>query len=120
MSALAQESRLEVAAFRKAFATLSADHKTALFLTAVEGLPYEEVARIMGVEVGTIKSRVNRARGALKRMLLDEPSVEPDKARFECLRAWALRAVEEAAANAAKSVEAQRYALPASAPRLRF
>jgi len=67
-----QESRIEVAAFRKAFAELSPDHRSVLVLVGVEGLPYEEVARIMGCEVGTVKSRVNRARNALRRMLLGE------------------------------------------------
>ena len=41
-------------------------------LTAVEGLTHERVAQICGCEVGTVKSRVNRARGLLKRMLLGE------------------------------------------------
>lgn len=69
-----QESRLEVVAFRRAFSQLSEDHRTVLVLVCVEGLPYEDVARIMKCEVGTVKSRVNRARSALKRMLMGEGS----------------------------------------------
>ena len=67
-----QDSRIEVAAFKRAFRTLSATHREVLVLVAIHGLPYEEIARICGCEVGTVKSRVNRARGILKRMLLEE------------------------------------------------
>ncbi len=66
----AQESRLEVAAFKQAFAELSHVHREALVLVGVHGLPYEEVAAICGCEVGTVKSRVSRARAQLKRTLL--------------------------------------------------
>jgi len=67
-----QDSRIEVAAFKRAFKTLSATHREVLVLVAIHGLPYEEIARICACEVGTVKSRVNRARGILKRMLLED------------------------------------------------
>ncbi|MCB2053291.1 MAG: sigma-70 family RNA polymerase sigma factor [Geminicoccaceae bacterium] len=67
-----QESRIEVTAFKRAFAALNAAQREVLVLTVIHGLPYDEVARICGCEVGTVKSRVNRARVALKKMLLDE------------------------------------------------
>ena len=67
-----QEAGIEVQAFRSAFRKLAPHHREALVLTAVEGLTHERVAQICGCEVGTVKSRVNRARGLLKRMLLDE------------------------------------------------
>ncbi|MFO1071597.1 MAG: sigma-70 family RNA polymerase sigma factor [Geminicoccaceae bacterium] len=67
-----QESRIEVAAFKRAFGTLSATHREVLVLVAVHGLPYEQVAAICGCEVGTVKSRVNRARAMLKKMLLED------------------------------------------------
>ena len=66
-----QESRIEVAAFKRAFAGLSPLHREALVLVGVHGLRHDEVARICGCEVGTVKSRVNRARERLKAMLLD-------------------------------------------------
>jgi hypothetical protein len=43
-----------------------------LVLHGVHGLPYEQVAEICGCAVGTVKSRINRARNLLKRMLLGE------------------------------------------------
>jgi RNA polymerase sigma-70 factor, ECF subfamily len=67
-----QDSRIEVAAFKRAFETLSAAHREVLVLVAIHGLPYDEIAAICGCEVGTVKSRVNRARAILKRMLMDD------------------------------------------------
>jgi RNA polymerase sigma-70 factor (ECF subfamily) len=75
----AQEVGIEVAAFHHAFGRLSAAHRAALVLTVVQGLSYEHVGRICGCEVGTVKSRVHRARELLKKMLLDDeaPLGEP-------------------------------------------
>jgi RNA polymerase sigma-70 factor, ECF subfamily len=67
-----QEKSLELAAFKRAFKTLSPQHREVLVLVAVHGLPYEEVARIVGCELGTVKSRTNRARTLLKEILLGE------------------------------------------------
>jgi RNA polymerase sigma-70 factor (ECF subfamily) len=67
-----QEQSLELAAFKRAFGALSPQHREVLVLVAVHGLPYEEVARIVGCELGTVKSRTNRARTLLKEMLLGE------------------------------------------------
>src|SRR6476620_1385748 len=67
-----QESRIEVAAFKRAFKMLSETHREVLVLTAVHGLPYDQIAEICGCEVGTVKSRVNRARAILKRMLFED------------------------------------------------
>lgn len=75
-----QESRIEVAAFRRAFGTLSATHREVLVLVAVHGLPYDQIAEICGCEVGTVKSRVNRARAILKKMLVEEDlPIDPKK-----------------------------------------
>ncbi len=67
-----QESRIEVAAFKRAFRALTSAHREVLVLVAVHGLPYEQVAAICGCEVGTVKSRVNRARAMLKKMLYED------------------------------------------------
>ncbi len=75
-----QESRIEVAAFKRAFRALSSAHREVLVLVAVHGLPYEQVAAICGCEVGTVKSRVNRARAMLKKMLYEDGlPVDPRK-----------------------------------------
>ena len=67
-----QEGRVEVLEFKLAFARLTPSHREVLVLHGVHGLPYEQVAEICGCEVGTVKSRINRARNLLKAMLLGE------------------------------------------------
>jgi RNA polymerase sigma-70 factor, ECF subfamily len=70
-TAAPQEGRLEAVAFRRAFKQLSAVHREVLVLSVIQGMPYEAIAARCGCEVGTVKSRVNRARAQLKAMLLD-------------------------------------------------
>ena len=65
-----QEARLEVLAFRRAFGLLKPGQREILVLVAVHGLSYERAAEVCGCEVGTVKSRVNRARAQLKAFLL--------------------------------------------------
>ena len=57
-----------------AFAQLSPPHREALMLVAVQGMTYDEVAEICGVPIGTIKSRVNRARVHLGKLLSEDGS----------------------------------------------
>jgi RNA polymerase sigma-70 factor (ECF subfamily) len=73
-----QERRLEVLEFKRAFARLTPAHREALVLHAVHGLPYERIAEICGCEIGTVKSRINRARNLLKQMLLGEGKPEQE------------------------------------------
>ncbi|MFJ9522886.1 sigma-70 family RNA polymerase sigma factor [Kitasatospora sp. NPDC101801] len=54
---------------------LPAERREAFVLTAVLGLPYEEVAELTGCPIGTVRSRVNRARGVLIRQLADAERV---------------------------------------------
>lgn len=70
-TAAPQEGRLETVAFRRAFKQLSAVHREVLVLSVIQGMPYEAIAARCGCEVGTVKSRVNRARAQLKSMLLE-------------------------------------------------
>ena len=68
-----QDNRPQAAHFGKAFAQLPADQREALLLVGAEGFSYDEAAEICGCAVGTIKSRVNRARAKLTELLgLDE------------------------------------------------
>ena len=70
------ESAAGVADFKAAFARLRPHHREVLVLSAVHGLPYERIAEVCHCEVGTVKSRVNRARSLLKRMLLADAEPE--------------------------------------------
>src|SRR5713226_3910812 len=60
-----QHSRVEFEEFRVALAKLPQDQREALILVGASGFSYEEAAAICECAVGTIKSRVNRARGRL-------------------------------------------------------
>lgn len=88
-----QESVVEVTAFRRAFRELSPAHREVLVLVGVHGLSYEQVAEICGCEVGTVKSRVNRARNLLKKMLLDDAL--PIRSEALPVRSVKLRPIED-------------------------
>ena len=75
-----QETRIEIDALNRAFRALSVAHREILIYAVVQELPYEEVAEICGCAVGTVKSRVNRARAILKKMLLED-ELPVDKAK---------------------------------------
>ena len=64
-----QGSRLEFQEFKAALAKLPPDQREALILVGASGFSYEEAAAICGCAVGTIKSRVNRARARLAELL---------------------------------------------------
>lgn len=67
------DGRLQMRDFRTAFETLPDEQREALILIGAQGFTYEEAANTIGVAVGTVKSRVNRARAALTQLLeLDE------------------------------------------------
>ena len=67
-----QGARLDLEDLERALMKLSADQREALILVGVEGFTYEEAAEIAGCVVGTIKSRVNRARTRLAALLYVE------------------------------------------------
>jgi RNA polymerase sigma-70 factor, ECF subfamily len=64
-----QNTRADLADFRTALVRLPAPQQEALMLIGAHGLSYEEAAEIVGVAIGTVKSRVNRARTRLVELL---------------------------------------------------
>ena len=56
----------------RALATLVEDQRTALLLVVLEGLSYREVAEVQGVPIGTVMSRVARARLQIRAYLENE------------------------------------------------
>ncbi len=64
-----QLGHLDMVDFRRALAGLAADQREALVLVGASGFSYDEAAEICGCAVGTVKSRVNRARAKLAELL---------------------------------------------------
>jgi RNA polymerase sigma-70 factor, ECF subfamily len=68
-TAPAQSGHMDLLDFRAALQQLPGDQREALILIGASGLSYEEAAGICGCAIGTMKSRVNRARSHLAEML---------------------------------------------------
>jgi RNA polymerase sigma-70 factor, ECF subfamily len=64
-----QYGAMDMQDFRKALETLPDDQREAIVLVGASGFSYEEAASICGCAVGTIKSRVSRARAQLQTIL---------------------------------------------------
>lgn len=58
---------------REALASLTPEHRDILTLCDVEGLTYDQIASVAGIPKGTVRSRVSRAREALRRALCQGP-----------------------------------------------
>lgn len=54
---------------RKCIAQLPGEQREALVMTQLEGVSYEDAAARLGISEGTVKSRVNRAKGRLRELL---------------------------------------------------
>ena len=63
-----QELRQAVTA---ALRLLSDDHRQVLVLREIQSLSYEEIAEVLELDLGTVKSRISRARSALRKILLE-------------------------------------------------
>jgi RNA polymerase sigma-70 factor (ECF subfamily) len=55
-----------------AYLTLSQEHREILLLVAIEGMQYEEAAGVLNVALGTVRSRLSRARQALRDALSED------------------------------------------------
>ena len=70
--------RLELArCLQDALAALPPDQRLAVILCDVQGLPYEEIAQATGTSLGTVKSRISRARARLRALLLARGELLP-------------------------------------------
>ena len=67
-----QNSALEYRDLLRAFATLPEEQRSVLVLIAVEDLSYEEAARVLGVPIGTVMSRLSRGRERLRHLMNGE------------------------------------------------
>ncbi|KQT83163.1 sigma-70 family RNA polymerase sigma factor [Aurantimonas sp. Leaf443] len=73
----AQEDALRLADLRRAFLTLPEEQRAALHLVTIEGLSYEDAARALAIPVGTLVSRLSRARARLRGIEEGAPSAAP-------------------------------------------
>jgi len=53
----------------QSIAKLDEDHRTILVLRDIEGMSYAQIAEVLGLEIGTVRSRISRARGKFKEIL---------------------------------------------------
>ena len=71
-----QGKRLELRDLERAIAKLPEEQRSVILLVGLEGMRYEEVAEILDVPVGTVRSRLSRGREALRRLM----GIVPDRA----------------------------------------
>jgi RNA polymerase sigma-70 factor (ECF subfamily) len=67
-----QHSVLEHRDLLRAFGALPEDQRAVLLLIGVEDLSYQEAARVLGVPIGTVMSRLSRGRERLRRSIHEE------------------------------------------------
>jgi RNA polymerase sigma-70 factor (ECF subfamily) len=65
----ALERSEEEFALQSALNRLSTEHRTVLVLKDIEGMKYEQIAEVLGVPIGTVRSRIHRARLELRELL---------------------------------------------------
>ncbi|TWT14889.1 sigma-70 family RNA polymerase sigma factor [Reyranella sp. CPCC 100927] len=73
-----QDRGLIMQEFLSAFGKLSVGQREALVLAVIDGQSYDQIARHAGVSVGTIKSRISRARDMLERLLVGQDGITVD------------------------------------------
>ena len=64
-----QDSALQLRDLLRAFSALPEEQRSVLLLIGVEDLSYEEAARILGVPIGTVMSRLSRGRERLRQKM---------------------------------------------------
>ncbi len=78
---------LELNELRMALASLPTDQREALILIGAGGMSYEEASEICSCAVGTVKSRVSRARQALRELLESGDYARDGEPAFNCMNA---------------------------------
>ena len=71
------DAQIDAIAVRKAVAQLNDEQRAVVGLVLVEGLPYKEAAEVLGIPVGTLTSRLARARDALQAVLASPAGATP-------------------------------------------
>ena len=74
-----QSKRLELRDLERAIAKLPEEQRTVILLVGLEGMRYEEVAAVLDVPVGTIRSRLSRGREALRKLTGAAPDAPSER-----------------------------------------
>ncbi len=113
-----QDKTVELRDLMRALQQISSDQREAIILVAAAGMSYEEVAEVTGVMLGTVKSRVSRARLALE-TLINEGALKTKRHDFDSTEGavisllTALNAIQ--ARHARKAGQAEAAPLPIAA-----
>ena len=70
---------LQLRDLERALAKLPTEQREVILLVGLEGMAYEEVATVLNVPVGTVRSRLSRGRDQLRRLMGVEESAEADE-----------------------------------------
>ncbi len=81
-----QEARIRLQQIKAAFLRLPDEQRAALHLVAIEGLPYQEAADTLGIPLGTLMSRLGRARAALRSFEAEGAGSQPSQSKRPGLR----------------------------------
>jgi RNA polymerase sigma-70 factor, ECF subfamily len=117
-----QDRRLEVRDLDCALSRLPEEQRAVILLVGLEGMRYEDVAKMLSVPVGTVRSRLSRGRDALRRLM---GAVSDRRAEHIMADACALRRKHAAAAkaaqlNSARHAQARHAASPPGASHSRL
>jgi len=69
------ETKIELAEVGEAMRLMSDEHRDVLIMICVEGMRYQDVAELLSLPIGTVRSRLSRARGQLQ-LMLHKPRVQ--------------------------------------------
>jgi RNA polymerase sigma-70 factor (ECF subfamily) len=75
-----QHASLELRDLDRSLGRLPEEQRAVILMVGLEGMPYEDVAEVLGIPVGTVRSRLSRGRYALRRMMGAEPKKPPIRA----------------------------------------
>lgn len=104
----AQDASVQLADVLRALAALPASHREALILVAVGDLSYEEISAVCGIALGTVKSRICRARAMLTHAI--ESGQLPDFRHNFVIKGEAIDALFAELGVVANALEANRVA----------
>lgn len=79
-------SKEDIDDLKKAIDSLSQNHKTLIVLRDIQGLSYSEISEITDCSLGTVKSRLARARVQLKNIILKQKELSKDKNRLKDIK----------------------------------